>query len=206
MSLNAAIEKFDDSSLLELILDMASEWVYSQDAFPTQKEKAALLAKLKDLEKKGDEKLVEKYLGLVANIFSDTSFLRTEFSIKLEGSFLIGTRYKNPVLRRRFTTILKNSVGTSLNSRLNYVFGIQNWEPLAEEFWLCQALELLLGCISGDAVVALGAPSYRLESISSLYSGLEDGGATDGESRLSELTKSHEVSLFLILWKPIRIF
>jgi transformation/transcription domain-associated protein len=192
MAVCTVIETFNDTALLRMILEMVSGWVYGNESFPTQKEKATIMAKLRELENKKDSSLFESYLELVIRIFSDPGFLRTEISVKLETSFLLGTRHKNPRIRRQFSSILKGSIGGSVSSRLNYVFGVQNWEPLAGEFWLCQALELVLGSVCGGRSVHESAGVYRLEAVTKMFDKLEGGAGKDNvDDRLSELIGGH---------------
>jgi transformation/transcription domain-associated protein len=200
-SICEVIETFNDTALLKLILDIVSGWIYGNESFPTQKEKATIMAKLRDLENKPDPGLFETYLELVVRIFSDPGFLRTEISVKLETSFLLGTRHKNPRIRRQFSSILNASVGGSVASRLNYVFGLQNWEPLAGEFWLCQALELVLGSVWGGRSVHESAGVYRLQGVGDMFGGL-DGDLVE-DDRLSELVEGHQV--FLGRLKEIKV-
>jgi transformation/transcription domain-associated protein len=142
------IEKSPDFQLLHAILDMLDEWTFGEtETFPTIKEKAGLLVKMMTFESRGDIKLSEDFLELVIKIYNTPSFARSELTVRLEQAFLLGTRSDNPQIRTQFMRVFDRSVSRVLYPRLNYILGIQNWETLANTFWLHQALDLLLGTI-----------------------------------------------------------
>ncbi|KNC98645.1 histone acetyltransferase TRA1 [Spizellomyces punctatus DAOM BR117] len=159
-----------DTELLRTILNMVRHWVLgSAESFPTIKEKSNLLVKMMmSFDIRGDQKLLEEYLDLVAIIYSTSSFARSELTVRLEQAFLMGTKNENPSIRRRFADIFHQSIGKSVYIRLNYILGVQNWDHLASYFWLRQALDLLLGSVLTTDHLHTCAPGYRTASITAL--------------------------------------
>ncbi|ORE10738.1 hypothetical protein BCV72DRAFT_199208 [Rhizopus microsporus var. microsporus] len=148
------MEKSEDTRLLNNILDMLNEWVMNDaNPMPTVKEKAGLLGKMMAVEGKKDPKLIEDFLQLVLKIYSTPSLANSELTIRLEQAFLYGTQYKDPEIRARFMKIFNENISQSLFGRLNYIIGVQNWEPLAGAFWIHQALDLLLETVKIDPTV-----------------------------------------------------
>ncbi|THV08510.1 hypothetical protein K435DRAFT_832965 [Dendrothele bispora CBS 962.96] len=145
------IEKSKNFHLSRYILDMVKSWtLVKRESYPTMKEKASLLLKMTAYETKGDS-LFHAFLELVYDIYTEPSLRRSDLTAKLEPLFFIGCRAKDSVLRERFIDLLDVSVPRSLFSRLVYVFGVQNWEPLADHYWMHIALHLVLGATDVDA-------------------------------------------------------
>lgn len=162
VALLSLVDKSTDSTLLKLLLSIVSEWVQCKtEAFPTAKEKANIMVKMIEFQNSSDKALFEDYLNLVADIYSDKSFLRTELAVRLEQAFLLGTKCTIPVIRSRFAKIFSNSIDENLVIRLNYVFGVQNWESISSSFWLRQALELLLDSAVSDIPIHSSSSYYR---------------------------------------------
>ncbi|TPX51638.1 hypothetical protein SeMB42_g00090 [Synchytrium endobioticum] len=169
-ALIALLEKSSDAEVLRTILNMVREWVMkkSTQSFPTMKENAALLVKMMNFELRQDKKLLEEYLTLVADIYTDKHFARSELTARLEQAFLLGTKVENPLLRQRFSDIFNTSVTIALPARMLYVLGVQNWEPLSLSFWLRQALDLLMGSIVTSQLIHASAAAYRTPSVVSM--------------------------------------
>lgn len=149
------IEKSPDVQLLRNILEMLSEWVLGKvEPIPTIKEKAGLLGKMMTIETRNNTKLTEDFLNLVLKIYSNPTFARSELTVRMEHAFLLGTRNENPTIRAQFMEIFDKSIDHSLATRMNYILGVQNWEPLANSFWLHQALDLLVGSVKIDTQVS----------------------------------------------------
>ena len=187
------IEKSPDVQLLRNILDMLSEWVLGKvEPIPTIKEKAGLLGKMMTIESRNNTKLTEDFLSLVLKIYSDPSFARSELTVRMEQAFLLGTRNENPLIRAQFMKIFNDSIGQTLPARLNYILGVQNWEPLANSFWLHQALDLLVGSVDIDTQVS--AP-YTLKvkpiGIFANNSGDETDMKIDVPESISNIVKEH---------------
>ncbi|KAJ3224028.1 hypothetical protein HK099_000354 [Clydaea vesicula] len=204
-SLLLLIEKSKDTNLLKNILSIVSDWIYAKaEAFPTQKEKANLMVTLLTFANREDKSLLEDYLELVAKIFSDSSFLRTELSVRLENSFLIGTKYSNPITRKKFSKIFNDSVDKLLSTRLNYIFGVQNWEYLSSDFWICQALDLLLGSAIKNVPVFSSPTYYKLYSIASFFqTSADEMMSTDTNEAVTSIVLEHQK--FLLSLQSITI-
>ncbi|CAO3595980.1 unnamed protein product [Absidia cylindrospora] len=142
------IEKSPDIQLLRTILDMLTEWTLDKsETFPTIKEKAGLLVKMMSFENRNNPKLTQDFLDLVIKIYNNPAFVRSELTVRLEQAFLLGTRNTDPHVRTQFMRTFDRSLGRSLYTRLNYILGVQNWEFLANSFWLHQALDILFGVV-----------------------------------------------------------
>lgn len=157
------MERSNDAELLRTVLHIVRDWVFATgESFPTIKEKATLVVKMMSFEGRGDRKLLEDYLSLVADIYSDAEFARTELTVKLEQAFLMGTRNENPALRNRFMTLFTNSISRNVSNQLRYILGVQNWESVADTFWIQQALVLLLGSVVRDRYISQISSSCRV--------------------------------------------
>ncbi|KXS11669.1 hypothetical protein M427DRAFT_158085 [Gonapodya prolifera JEL478] len=174
ISLMQLIEKSSDVEMLRAILDLVSEWVMAKaESFPTIKEKAALMLRLMTIEQRrgdkldhrGDKTLMERYLTLVADIYSDPSFAKSELTVKLEHAFLTACRNENPIMRQRFIRLLDSSVRTALFPRLNYMLGVQNWEALADYFWIHITTDLLLSSVGQHGKLSKTPTSSRVMSL-----------------------------------------
>ncbi|KAJ8698457.1 transcription-associated protein 1 [Pleurotus ostreatus] len=144
-SLVAVIEKSKSLTLCRYVLDLARVWAFrQQDAYPTMKEKASLLQQMTAFERRG-EILCHPYLELIHEIYTDPSMRRGDLTTRLEQPFLLGCYARDPVLREKFIDLLDMSIPRSLQSRLTYIIGVQNWEGLAEHNWIYLAVILLLG-------------------------------------------------------------
>ncbi|KAJ3037893.1 hypothetical protein HDV00_001237 [Rhizophlyctis rosea] len=167
--LSGLIDSHTDPEVLRYILTMVGDWLQlKNEPFPTLKEKANLLLKLLCVEHCGDKGLLEEYLNLIGNIYTDPSFLQTDLTVRLENAFLLGTKNENPAIRTRFAEIFDSSIARSLVVRLNYIFGLQNWDFLGNFFWLNQALDLILGSAMVNDQVHSCAPTLRVHAITSV--------------------------------------
>ena len=149
-TLSQLIEKSKSASLCRCVLDIARDWsLHRQESYPTMKEKASVLQKMATFETRG-EPLFNSYLGLILEIYSEPSLRRSDLTTKLEQSFLLGCRAREPRTRERFLSLLDGSVARSLFSRLCYILVVQSWEALADTNWIHVAIHLLLSTIDGD--------------------------------------------------------
>jgi len=152
--LSQLIEKSKSASLCRFVLEMARDWaLHRRESYPTMKEKASVLQKMATFETRG-ETLFSAYLGLILEIYTEPSLRRSDLTTKLEQSFLLGCRAREPRTRERFLSLLDGSVPRSLFSRICYVLGVQSWEALADTNWIHVAIHLLLNAVDGD--MALG--------------------------------------------------
>ncbi|KNZ81468.1 Transcription-associated protein 1 [Termitomyces sp. J132] len=146
------VEKSKSIPLLRYILDLARTWAKpTPEPYPTMKEKASLLLKMASYESRS-EHIFHSYLELIYEIYTEPALRRSDLTTRLEHSFFLGCRAKDPVLREKFMDLLDISVPRSLLSRLTYVFGVQSWEPLADHNWIYLALHLILGSSDMDAL------------------------------------------------------
>ena len=142
------VERSQNIELCSKILGMAESWIFhSTESWPTLKEKTAVLHKMLLFESRSDQTMLKKFLDLVIRIYEDSKITRTELTVRLEHAFLIGARAQDVEMRNRFMQIFDKSLTRLASSRLSYVLTCQNWDTLADSFWLAQASHLVLGCV-----------------------------------------------------------
>ena len=194
--LASLVEKSPDVRLCEEILRLVETWIFdSTDPWPTLKEKTAVLHKMLNFEARPDPTLLHKFLDLVIRIYEDPRVTRTELTVRLEHAFLVGTRAKDVPMRNRFLAIFDRSLTRTAPARLLYVLTSQNWETLAETFWLSQAIQLVLGSVDMTTPAQLHADDFRVLAASQIFGG---NGAPDPrerdlmlDDRLEELIEGH---------------
>ena len=168
--LASLVDKSFDKRVCEKILGMVETWIFDwSDPFPTLKEKTAVLHKMLNFEARPDPHMLHKFLDLVIRIYEDPKITRTELTVRLEHAFLVGTRAQDVDMRNRFMTIFDRSLTRTAPSRLSYVLTSQNWDTLAETFWISQAIQLVLGSVDMNTPAQLHADDYRLLSPAQLY-------------------------------------
>jgi transformation/transcription domain-associated protein len=144
------IEKSTDIQLCRFLLEIVREWVTNPEViYPSMREKSGILVKMMAFEHKGNRDLVNDYLRLVATVLEQ----KNEVSSRLEQVFLMGTRAETVEIRRLFLDILNQSLPSDLVTRLEYIFSIQNWEPLSSTYFIHQALDVVLGAIEMPAQI-----------------------------------------------------
>ena len=150
-SLVYLVDKSKSNPLCRYLLDMARNWALSkkQEAYPTMKEKASMLQKMATFENRS-EALFHAYLELIYDIYTDQTLRRSDLTVRLEISFLLGCRARDPALRECFMNLLDVSVPRSLINRLTYLLGVQSWEGLADHHWIYLALHLIFGAADAD--------------------------------------------------------
>ena len=164
------VEKGLHSPTCHKVLDMVEEWIFdSNEAWPTLKEKTAVLHKMLLFETRPDKGLLKRFLELIIRIYEDPKVTRTELTVRLEHSFLIGTRTKDVELRNRFMAIFDRSLSRTASSRLSYVLTSQNWDTLAESFWLAQASQLMMGSVDMSMTARLHPDDFKLYPTSMLF-------------------------------------
>lgn len=165
------VEKSQSTALCSKILNIVKEWVLnSTEQFPTLKEKTAVLSKMLSFESRSDPQLCSDFLNLVITIYEDPVITKTELTVRLEHAFLIGTRAKDVDMRNRFLQIFDRSLSRTISNRINFVLGTQNWEILADSYWLNQASHLLFGSVDMDARVELHQDDLKVAPASSVVS------------------------------------
>ncbi|KAI0012803.1 FAT domain-containing protein [Xylariaceae sp. FL0662B] len=156
------VEKSQHIPLCEKILDMVEGWIFrSEGTWPTLKEKTAVLHKMLSFEHRSDPTMLTKFLELVISIYEDPKIARTELTVRMEHAFLIGTRAQDVEMRNRFLAIFDKSLSKTASARLSYVIASQNWDTLAESFWLAQAVQLLLGSVEMNSTIQLHQEDFR---------------------------------------------
>jgi len=169
-ALASIVEKSFNVDICNKILDMVEKWVFdSAESWPTLKEKTAVLHKMLVFEKWPKPDLLERFLELVLKIYEDRAITRTELTVRLEHAFLIGTRAKDVKMRSRFMQIFNNALSESANKRLEYVLTVQNWDTLADSFWLKQASQLLVGSIEMNSSARLHHEDLTVCPLNKLY-------------------------------------
>lgn len=168
------VERSQNIKLCSKILGMVETWIFhSTESWPTLKEKTAVLHKMLLFESRSDQTMLKKFLDLVIRVYEDSKITRTELTVRLEHAFLIGTRTQDVEMRNRFMNIFDRSLTRLASSRLSYVLTCQNWDTLADSFWLSQASHLVLGCIDTTTSAKLHADDYTLSPVSFLFSSAE---------------------------------
>ncbi|KAJ3373226.1 hypothetical protein HDU91_000939 [Kappamyces sp. JEL0680] len=177
-AVSLVLERKETAPLHRLVLDLLRRWLLESagEGFPTLKEKANLAIKMFALKGHADAGLYEDYMNFVADVYEEGHLAKSELTVRLETVFLEGTKLSNPAIRTRFMTILDQSVPNTMQSRLKYVLAQQNWQCLADSFWINQALVLLLGSIDG-------APKVFNSNSDSRYAFLHPGDVESVKTR-----------------------
>ncbi|KAG6015295.1 hypothetical protein E4U54_003762 [Claviceps lovelessii] len=163
------VEKSMHIELCTEILSMVEGWVFrSEGTWPTLKEKTAVLHKMLSFEHRTDPTMLSKFLDLVIRIYEDPKVTRTELTVRMEHAFLIGTRATDAAMRNRFMAIFDKSLSKTASARLSYILNSQNWDALADSYWLAQASQLLLSAVEMNANIQLHQEDFKLMSASQL--------------------------------------
>ncbi|KEF63414.1 transformation/transcription domain-associated protein [Exophiala aquamarina CBS 119918] len=169
--LASLVEKSFNVEMCSKVLDMVEKWVFnSNEPWPTLKEKTAVLHKMLIFEKWPTQNLLERFLELVIKIYEDPTVTRTELTVRLEHAFLIGTRAKDVEMRNRFMSIFNRALSKTASYRLNYVLTLQNWDTLADSFWLKQASHLIMGSVEMSMPARLHPEDVRMAPVSQMFS------------------------------------
>jgi len=174
--LASLVERSQNTMLCDKILGMVEVWVFeSNEPWPTLKEKTAVLHKMLAFEARPDPTLLHKFLDLVIRIYEDSKITRTELTVRLEHAFLVGTRAQDVEVRNRFMTIFDRSLTRTASARLLYVLTSQNWDTLAESFWLSQAIQLVLGSVEMGTPIQLHPEDFKMMQPNQLFRAGQDG-------------------------------
>lgn len=190
------IDRSMDQNFLRKIVTISRNWVFNNEIFPTVKEKAAILTKMLAFEVRGEPSLSKLFYEIILDLFDQEHFNNTEITVRMEQPFLVGTRVKDQTIRRKFMTILDNSLDRDVKERLYYVLRDQNWEFIADYPWLNQALQLLYGSFVKDYTLTL-IDVYSLSTPATLKEFLPKNILVPTESEnsgLSSFIKSHIAS------------
>lgn len=163
------VEKSLHIPLGEKILDMVEGWIFqAEGTWPTLKEKTAVLHKMISFEHRQDPTMLMKFLELTLRIYGNPKVAGSELTVRMEHAFLIGTRCQDVDMRNRFMAMFDKCVSRTASERLSYLFLEQNWDTLAESFWLAQALHLLLGSVDMTLIAQLNSEDFRVMPASQL--------------------------------------
>lgn len=185
--LASLVERSQNTKLCERILQMVETWIFdSNDPWPTLKEKTAVLHKMLLFEARPDPTLLHKFLDLVIRIYEDPKITRTELTVRLEHAFLVGTRAQDVDMRNRFMTIFDRSLTKTASARLIYVLTSQNWDTLAETFWLSQAIQLIFGAVDMNTTMQLDLEDFKMMPPRELF------GVSSNDSRKDDLMMDDE--------------
>lgn len=167
------IERSVDKKLCERMIAIARNWVFSKtDLFPTTKEKAAILSKMMVFEVRGDKDLAKQFYEILIDIYTNPSTARSDLAVRMEPSFMVGTRLDNIPIRQKLMTILNDSLDENALKRLNYIIADQNWEFLGESQWLNQALQILYRGMDSSSSLSLRKQDYTTASMSEVLDAL----------------------------------
>ncbi|KAI1932935.1 transcription-associated protein 1 [Ophidiomyces ophidiicola] len=189
------VERSQNAQLCSKVLGMVESWIFhSTESWPTLKEKTAVLHKMLLFETRQDQTMLKKFLELVIKIYEDPRITRTELTVRLEHAFLIGTRAQDVEMRSRFMAIFDRSLTRSACRRLTYVLTSQNWDTLADSFWLTQASQLVMGSLDVNYPAKLHPEDYTLAPTSFLFSHMDKDLSKDNvivDSSLESLVADH---------------
>ncbi|AGO14186.1 AaceriAER393Cp [[Ashbya] aceris (nom. inval.)] len=144
------IDRSMDQRFLQKIVTVARNWVFTNDIFPTVKEKAAILTKMLAFEIRGEPSLCKQFYQIILELFENKNFNNSELTVRMEQPFLVGTRVSDISIRKKLMSILDSSLEKDIRERLYYVIRDQNWEFIADYMWLNQGLQLLCGSFVED--------------------------------------------------------
>jgi transformation/transcription domain-associated protein len=202
------VEKSHNVDLCRMILEIMRKWVKEKEMFPTIKEKAVLLIKMMTFETRHDDSLVRDFLDLILDIYTESSFARSELTVRLEQAFLLGCRNRDAPVRYKFLDVFDKSISRHVFERMHYLLGVQNWESLGETNWLHQALDLLLGSVDADDSLYSGpsadkVPTQLRDFVNQLVE-YRAGGFVDAARKLlyADANSTHAVwvSTFKAAW------
>jgi transformation/transcription domain-associated protein len=186
------VERSQNAKLCSKILGMVEGWIFhSNESWPTLKEKTAVLHKMLLFESRQDQTMLKKFLDLVIRIYEDSKITRTELTVRLEHAFLIGTRAQDVEMRNRFISIFDKSLTRTASSRLSYVLTSQNWDTLADSFWLAQASHLVMGSVDMNTTARLHPDDLNVYPISFLFSAVEQ------DSRKADVMVDSQLETFV---------
>lgn len=138
------LERSTDAVIGTRLIEITRNWVFSKsNHFPTVKEKATILTKMIVFEARGERELSQKFFEILIDIYTNQLTSRSELSLRMESSFMLGTKTDQVEIRQRLMEILNNSIDDNALKRLHYVIANQNWEYLADTRWTNQALQIL---------------------------------------------------------------
>lgn len=187
------IDRSMDQNFLKKVIMIARTWVFTNEIFPTVKEKAAILTKMLAFEVRGEPKLSRQFYEIILELFENKDFNNSEITVRMEQPFLVGTRVDDIYIRKRLMAILDESLERDIKERLYYVIRDQNWEFIADYPWLNQALQLLYGAFDKDFSLDLRG-AYQLDQLGTALAEItiEKSDTEHEESPLHGLLERHK--------------
>jgi transformation/transcription domain-associated protein len=166
----------------------------------SDKETVLFLSKMAQLTRMGleatqtkdwENKLLGAIYKLCAPGGKHDEILRREVFAKVERQHLLGLRTRNPLFKDKFFQLYDVAIGQSLFLRLQYIVTVQEWDAMADTFWLMQGLDLILQLLAEDEKVTL-APNSGV--VAGLFPDSEDPkmpppGPPDGNKTAPASTK-----------------
>jgi transformation/transcription domain-associated protein len=151
--LSTLIDRSPNIGLCQYLLNLMRQWVLNDPEITSQgKEKAALLLRMAVFEQR-DDGLFQTYLDLIFDIYERDTLRGTDLTHRLEAAFLLGTKSRSAAQRTRFLDKLEQSLPSSLDTRLQYLYSLQNWDTLADSYWIPQVLSMLLAIVGDNGPV-----------------------------------------------------
>ncbi|KEP49326.1 histone acetyltransferase SAGA, TRRAP/TRA1 component, pi-3 kinase superfamily TRA1 protein [Rhizoctonia solani 123E] len=198
-------------SLCHYVLGMVREWTLVRpDVTPTLKEKAGMLKHMMVFESRNDAKLLNDYLNLIYDIYTEPSLKRSDLTTRLESVFLMGCRAKDPAIRCKFIDLFDTSIQRTVSARLQYSLGSLSWEFVAEHYWIPLALDLLLGATEDGRTDSLALREHLTILESPLSRSIHQGVGMDILQPLRRLLHAdnqvaHElwISTFRAVWATL---
>lgn len=187
------IDRSMDQTFLQKIVFMAKHWVFSNEIFPTVKEKAAILTKMLAFEIRGEPSLSKQFYEIILKLFENKEYTNSEITVRMEQPFLVGTRISDIKIRNKLMSILDESLEKDIKERLYYVIRDQNWEFVADYMWLSQASQLLLGSCDFDHQLRL-TEKFTLAPLDSITRNVagEECNTSSPKKELLELLAEHQ--------------
>ncbi|XKL66766.1 hypothetical protein PGB90_010186 [Kerria lacca] len=165
------IERTTDAKLMKALCKLLEDWMINGKnagyCGPNVQEKSVLLVKMMQCIEKKFPDLNCQFLEIIYNIYKDEINKPTELMLKLEVAFLSGLRCTNPQVRNKFFELFDSSIQRKLIFRLLYIVSSQNWEGMAQHYWLKQCIELILITSAPEERIQLASGSGMLPSITS---------------------------------------
>lgn len=163
------------------------------------KEVANLLLKLVECEKltgPDSDKMRTEYFNKILEIFGGDGAgrRRMDISARLEKCFMIGLRLEDAQMRAKFFTMYDGTIRREPVIRLTHILAKQEWDSLADVFWIKQAVQLFL------SIVERKTPMVTIDShakFTSLVSKSEIEGDLFGTELSKEMKADESLSTFV---------
>ncbi|EIE23491.1 hypothetical protein COCSUDRAFT_65942 [Coccomyxa subellipsoidea C-169] len=181
---NAA--KHTDPAILMGILTIVRSWLLNpqpHSAAPnkppelvslTEKEAILFLQRLASLARNGwtrgplQQRWESTFLEMIHSLCTSTNLgdgLRVDVFDKVERVFLLGLRASDPAMRRKFFDLYNSAIPVTLFDRLRFIVCSQDWEHLADTFWLKQGLDLVLAVLVEKEPIKLAPNSAQIPAL-----------------------------------------